>query len=36
MTNHYAILRRERTDDIARTVIQQMTAKEDGNDVAEA
>ena len=23
-------------DDIARTVIQQMTAPEDGNDVAEA
>lgn len=28
--------RRKLADDIARTVIQQMTAPEDGNDVAEA
>lgn len=28
--------RQRLADDIARTVIQQMTAPEDGNDVAEA
>jgi len=28
--------RRKLADDIARTVIQQMTAPEDGNEVAEA